>query len=178
MKKMRNTKSILLLTLVVIIALGSVGGTLAYLITTDGPIENLFNPSHVTSSVYEPDWEDGMTVKSNVQIQNTGNIDANIRAAIVVTWKVGNDTDGYKTLPEKPVLNTDYTLNIGANWSLNGDYYYYNATVAPDGYTTNLIDKCETIKKYDDGRVLCVEVIGSAIQQQPTGGTTWAIPTK
>lgn len=174
MKKMIQKKSILLLTLVGVVLLGSVGGTLAYLTDKAGPLANIFNPSEVTSSVHEPGWTDGGIVKQNVQIQNTGDIDANIRAAIVVTWKLGNNT-----LPEVPVVGTDYSLEIGSSWNYNSTdgFYYYTETVSPGGYTKDLIVKCETLAKYDDDRVLCVEVIGSAIQQQPTGGTTWAVPT-
>lgn len=173
MKKIR-IKPVLLLILAAMILTSGIGGTMAYIVTSDGPVENVFGPAYVTSEVYEPTWEDGMLTKENVKIQNTGNIDANIRAAIIVTWK---DADG-NTMPQKPVEGTDYTLEIGDNWTLNGSYYYYNATVAPNGYTTDLIVKCESKDvNYGDGRVLCVEVIGSAIQQQPTGGTTWAVPT-
>ena len=174
MKKIR-IKPVLLLILAAMIMTSGIGGTMAYIVTSEGPVENVFAPAYVTSEVIEPNWDDGDMVKENVKIQNTGNIDANIRAAIIVTWK---DADG-NTRPQLPVRGTDYTLTIGDDWAQSGGYYYYNATVAPNGTTTDLIVECESKDvDYGDGRVLCVEVIGSAIQQQPIGGTTWAVPSK
>lgn len=174
MKSMHRIKPVLLLALAAILLTCGVGGTMAYLVTADDPVENVFQPAQVTSEVIEPNWVNGeSTEKKDVTIKNTGNVEANIRAAIVVTWQ---DASG-KTMATVPVKGVDYTLDIGSNWTLNNDYYYYNATVSPGAATTALITSCEYIGQYTDGRRLCVEVIGSAIQAQPTGGTQWQIPT-
>ena len=143
-----------------------VGSTLAYLATQTGQVQNTFEPAYVTSKVNETF---NNLVKSNVTITNTGNVSAYIRAAIVVTWK---DAAG-NTMPQVPGKG-DYTLNIGPDWTRGRDdgYYYYNAVVAADASTTNLIVECEPTKPYDDGRKLCVEVIGSAIQAEGMGATS------
>ena len=171
MKKMKKTKRILLLALVVAILACGVGGTIAYLITNTGSVVNTFQPAHVTSSVNEPEWRDGNTTKSNVTITNNGNVSAYIRAAIVITWK-----DAYgKTMPAQPVAVTDYTLSINAaDWTQEEDgYYYYKEAVAAGGTTSNLINSCSPIyTNYTDGRQLCVEVIGSAIQAEGMGATS------
>lgn len=169
MKKMKKTKRILLLALVVAILACGVGGTIAYLITNTGSVVNTFQPAYVTSSVNEPEWRDGNTTKSNVTITNTGNVSAYIRAAIVITWK-----DKYgNTMPEVPGSG-DYSLTIGSDWTLGSDgYYYYNSVVAAKGTTKNLINSCSPIyTNYTDGRKLCVEVIGSAIQAEGMGATS------
>lgn len=169
--KLNRKKGILLLTAAVLILVCGVGGTLAYLITQTAPVTNTFTPAYVTSQVNEPDWEDGDTVKSNVSITNTGNVSAYIRAAIVITWK---DKDG-NTMPTVPVQGQgqDYTLDINANdWSQSGGYYYYNGIVAAGGSTANLINSCVSNGTYTDGRKLCVEVIGSAIQAEGMGATS------
>lgn len=167
--KLNRKKGILLLTAAVLILVCGVGGTLAYLITQTAPVTNTFTPAYVTSQVNEPDWEDGDTVKSNVSITNTGNVSAYIRAAIVITWKDAQEN----TMPTVPVLGTDYTLNINTtDWSQSGGYYYYKDKVAAGGSTTNLIIKCESKGTYTDGRSLCVEVIGSAIQAEGMGATS------
>lgn len=169
MKKMKKTKRILLLALVVAILACGVGGTIAYLITNTGSVVNTFQPAHVTSEVIEPNWIDGNTVKQNVTIKNTGNVSAYIRAAIVITWK---DKDG-NTMPAQPVAGTDYTLSINTtDWTKGQDgYYYYTEPVAANGTTSNLIVSCTEnyTDKYNDGRKLCVEVIGSAIQSEGMG---------
>lgn len=62
----------LLLTLV-LLALALTGATLAYLITHTDPVPNRFTPAHVSCNVTE-DF-DG-TTKKNVNVTNTGDIDA------------------------------------------------------------------------------------------------------
>lgn len=167
--KLNRKKGILLLTAAVLILVCGVGGTLAYLITQTAPVTNTFTPAYVTSQVIEPDWTNGNTEKKNVTIKNAGNVSAYIRAAIVITWK---DADG-NTMPTVPALGTDYTLNINTtDWSQSGGYYYYKDKVAAGGSTTNLIIKCESKGTYTDGRSLCVEVIGSAIQAEGMGATS------
>ena len=162
---MRNMKkkSFLALALTVLLLAVAVSGTVAYLVTNSEPVENTFTYGRVSSEVVEPGWTDGSTTKSNVTIHNTGNVDAYIRAAIVVTWK---DSNGH-TMPIQPEEGTDYTLELGSSWTKHGDYYYYNGKVAPDGSTGDLIVSCRPTKQYEDGRKLCVEVIGSAIQAEP-----------
>lgn len=166
--KLNRKKGILLLAAAMLILVCGVGSTLAYLATQTGQVQNTFEPAYVRSEVQETIANN---VKSDVTIKNTGNVSAYIRAAIVVTWK---DAAGNTTLPEKPVLDTDYTMIIGPDWTRGRDdgYYYYNAVVAANGSTTNLIVECEPTKPYDDGRKLCVEVIGSAIQSEGMGATS------
>ena len=162
MKNMKK-KTILMLATMVLLLTVTVGSTIAYLVTSSGPVENTFKPAHVTSEVMEPGWSNGNTEKNSVTIKNTGNTSAYIRAAIVITWK---DEDGY-TKPEIPVAGKDYTIIINTtDWKLSDGFYYYQAAVAPGATTTNLIVKCESKGNYTDGRALCVEVIGSAIQSE------------
>ena len=167
--KLNRKKGILLLAAAMLILVCGVGGTLAYLATQTGQVQNTFEPAYVTSKVNETFKNN---VKSKVTITNTGNVSAYIRAAIVVTWK---DAAGNTTLPEKPELDTDYTMQLNkTDWTEVGGYYYYNKSVAADASTTNLIVRCEPNKSYPDGRKLCVEVIGSAIQAEPANAVTEA----
>ena len=173
--KNNRKKMILLLTMAALILVSGVGGTVAYLIDQAGEVENTFTPAYVSSAVIEPEEttdakEKDVVIsdnnKSGVQIKNTGNIKAYIRAAIVITWQ---DAQG-NTLAVKPGAN-DYTLTIGADWTKAGDYYYYNSDVAPGQLTTKLIDSCTqvtNIGKYN----LCVEVLGSAIQAEGMDATS------
>ena len=163
--KLNRKKGILLLAAAMLILVCGVGGTLAYLATQTGQVQNTFEPAYVTSEVNET--FDNL-VKSNVTIKNTGNVSAYIRAAIVVTWK---DAAGNTTLPEKPELGTDYTLTINESaWNKGDDgYYYCKQPVASNTESAVLITECKPTKPYDDGRKLCVEVIGSAIQSEGMG---------
>ena len=167
--KLNRKKGILLLAAAMLILVCGVGSTLAYLATQTGQVQNTFEPAYVRSEVQETIANN---VKSDVTIKNTGNVSAYIRAAIVVTWK---DAAGKTTLPEKPVLDTDYTMQLNeTDWTKVGDYYYYDKSVAANDSTTKLIDTCEPNKSYPDGRKLCVEVIGYAIQAEPANAVTEA----
>ena len=163
--KHNRKKVVLLLAAAMLILVCGVGGTLAYLVTQAGPVENEFTPGKVTSAVNE---DFNGTTKKDVTIKNTGNVSAYIRAAIVVTWK---DAQG-NTLPEAPGAD-DYAIGINtSDWTQNGGYYYYNAAVPAGGSTANLINSCTQAKTYEDGRKLCVEIIGSAIQSEGMGATS------
>ena len=60
----------------------AIGGTLAWLSTKDAPIQNKFLPTKVTCEVMET-FNGSTGVKSNVNVKNTGTIDAFIRVKLV-----------------------------------------------------------------------------------------------
>lgn len=167
MKNMKK-KTILMLATMVLLLTVTVGSTIAYLVTSSGPVENKFAPSRVASEVVET-FTPGTATKQDVKIKNAGDTSAYIRAAIVITWK---DKDG-NTMPVPPEVGKDYTISLNtSDWAKIGDYYYYKEAIAPDASTTNLINSCVSTDKYTDGRALCVEVIGSAIQSEGMGVTS------
>lgn len=103
---------------------------------------------------------DGKT-KTQVKIQNTGNIDAYIRARVVVTWK---DASG-NVYGKAPVKGEDYTISYNTSTWFDGPggYKYYQNRVSPQGYTDVLISSCTALKKLV-GYELSVEIIAEAIQ--------------
>ena len=131
----------------------AIGGTLAWLSTKDAPIQNKFLPTKVTCEVTEK--FDGSTgVKSNVNVKNTGTIDAFIRVKLVT----------YRTNDHGPAFT------LGANWVKYGDYYYYTKPVAPNQKPeTNLTDSMTLIGSYldTDGGKQAVDVMAEAIQSVP-----------
>lgn len=168
----RSGKTITLLVSLLLIIGVIVGGTIAFLMDTDGPLNNLFNPSQVTTKVEET--LDG-TTKKDVYIENTGDTDAWIRAAVVVTWQ---DENG-NVYGQAPVEGTNYDITWGTGWKTGDDgFYYWTSPVkAESGVTGDLI---ETISSKGnpptDGYYLTVEVIGSGIQNKPAKvfDTEWA----
>lgn len=149
--------------LVLLLAI-SVGGTAAFLVAKDDPIANVFNPSKVSCRVNEDGFDGG--TKSNVTIENTGDTEAYIRAAIVVTWK---DTAG-NVYAGKPVAGMDYSITLNTeDWVHGSDgFYYYKRPVAKDAGTTVLIRNCAPVQENTpDGYGLNVEILGSAIQSVP-----------
>lgn len=171
-KSRRTRKSAALLVSLLLLLTVTIGGTIAFLTDSDGPLHNLFNPSQVTTAVEET--LDGNT-KKNVYIKNTGDTDAWIRAAVVVTWQ---DKDG-NVYGQKPVADTNYDIIWGADWKTGKDGFYYwtSPVTAKTGMTGNLIESVSP--KGDapaDGYYLTVEIIGSGIQSKPANvfNTEWA----
>lgn len=172
---MRNTnksgfrwkRSGILLAAVIVLLAGAVGGTWAFLVAQSESVQNNFTYAHVRCTIDEK-FENG--VKSNVKIQNTGDIPAYIRARIVVTWKDANGK-----VSAVPVKNTDYTIAFNeTDWTQQGDYWYCKTAVDAGGETPVLIIKCEkkgnAPKDYD----LSVEILADAIQSEPASAVTEA----
>ena len=126
-----------------------------------------FVPVHVSANV-----------NGDYTVQNTGNIDAYIRAKVVLNRvdEAGNiEADG--AVP---------TLNVPADWTKVGDYLYYNGTVAsngkvaPEGSTTAPFDPAEVAEGVQ------ITVIAEAIQAEggaaadawgvTWNGTAWTTP--
>lgn len=173
---MRNTnksgfrwkRSGILLAAVIVLLAGAVGGTWAFLVAQSEPVQNNFTYAHVSCTVEET--FDG-TTKSNVRIQNTGDIPAYIRARIVVTWK---DTSG-NVSAAVPVKDTDYTITFnGEKWTQQGDYWYCKTAVNPNGFTPELITKCEKTGNAPKDYDLSVEILADAIQSEPASAVTEA----
>lgn len=161
-RKSRSKKPAVLLVSMILLVSVAVGGTLAWLTTNTGAVTNTFTPAEVSSYVQE-NFNNG--VKKNVKIQNTGNIDAYIRAEIIVTWK---DAEG-NVYGKLPVKDVDYEMEMGlTDWTQKDGYYYYNKAVAPGGTTSVLIQECKVVAgKAPDGYDLSVEIIADAIQSKP-----------
>lgn len=161
-----------------LLALGcTVGGTLAYIFTNTSPVENIFQPTEVTTTVEEK-FENG--VKSNVKIQNTGSTDAWLRAAVVVTWQ----NAAGEVYGKAPVQGTDYSITYNVSeqvtsgkWVKGADgFYYWPSPVAPEDLTGVLITSCTYKANAPEGYTLAVEILGSGIQSKPAGAfnDSWA----
>lgn len=171
-KPRRGTKRLtaLLLSGLLLVTL-IVGGTVAYLVTQVTPVTNTFTPSQVTCAVTE-DF-DG-TVKSNVNVTNTGDTEAYIRVKLV-TYRVndnGEHIGGTATVPQ---------FTPGTNWVKHSDgYYYYTLPVKPNEQpTAALIESIELTGPYNDadGGKQVIEVMAEAIQSGPEKavGESWGV---
>ncbi len=169
--KKRMSRLFILLASLVLLVNVSIFNTIAFLSTGTGKVENTFRPASVPNEV-EENIENG--VKTNVKIKNTGDTDAYIRAAVIITWADG-DGNISGTLP---VAEKDYSITWGDNgWEKRTDpdtnmtYYYYTAgPVAPGGVTPVLISECKLADgaAVPDGYMLSVEIMGQSIQADGT----------
>ncbi len=145
---------------VVLILTLAVGGTIAFLSTKTDPVVNTFNPSQVTCSVVE-DF-DGKT-KTNVNVENTGDIPAFIRVKLVAyrTNDAGQHIGGVSEVP---------AFTLGKDWAKCGDYYYYTYPVAPGATPADsLAEVIKLTENYTDvdGGHQSIDVIAEAIQAGP-----------
>ena len=165
----RGRATAMLLATVMLFAL-AVGGTIAWLIDKDSPLVNTFDPSKVTCEVQEK--FDGK-VKSDVNVKNTGDIDAFIRVKLVTyrTNDAGQHIGGTAALPQ---------FTLGANWVEYNGYYYYTLPVAPgEKPATKLTDSMTLTESYDDadGGHQSIDVMAEAIQSVPAEavGQAWGV---
>lgn len=139
-----------------------VGGTLAYIAVSTNQVTNQFEAAYVSCRV---------NVKNDgkIDITNTGNVDAYIRATFIANWM---DESG-NVYGQSPVQGTQkgdndyYITPQGTDWSYNADtgYYYYVKRIAPNGTTPNLVaDVYVAPGKAPNGYKLSVEVVAEAIQ--------------
>lgn len=161
-KSTTSRKAIVLVIVVVLLLSATVAGTLMYLVSKTASVTNTFDPAHVSCEVKE-DFD--KTVKKNVNVENTSDIDAYLRVKLV-TYRVNADGEqigGTASIP-------DFTPGDG--WFKNDGFYYYNKPVAPDEKpVADLIGSdgitLQEYKDADGGRQV-VEVIAEAIQSVPT----------
>lgn len=155
-----SKKKIIGLCIAGVLAVGSIGGSLAWFTSSDS-VTNPFstastdNPSDPNSGIkihedFNKEDADntlpGDTVTKQVNVSNKATYDQLIRVKIKKVWK---DAKG----EEKPDLDTkNINLNFENNltdsnkpeegkWIEGSDgYYYYNGIVNPDGQTANLLE--------------------------------------
>ena len=130
-----SKKLIITLALVILVACVATGTTLAYLFADAPRLDNKFEPVSVTCEVVES--FDGK-LKSDVSIRNTGDVDAYIRATLVVTWTAADGT----VHSSAPAESVDYSITYGsAKWVKGSDGFYWSRTAysAQSGYYMGLL---------------------------------------
>lgn len=149
----------------------AIGGTLAWLSTKDAPIQNKFLPTKVTCEVMET-FNGSTGVKSNVNVKNTGTINAFIRVKLVTyrTNDQGQHIGGTASLPN---------FTLGKGWVKYGDYYYYTLPVAPKEKPEADLISSITLESYTDvdGGHQAIDVMAEAIQSEPARavGQAWGV---
>ncbi len=169
--RIRMNKLAILFIAVVMLIGAVVGSTVAFLVTETAPVENKFSYAKLSTEITE-DFN-GAT-KSNVQIKNTGDTAAYIRATYVVTWR---DMSG-NVVPSVPD-GYSYKLkeNPDGTWKKIGDYFYYPTPVEPtepNNSTLGSLLDCEVTYPTDHKYQLHVEILASAIQSTPANAVTEA----
>ena len=161
-RRLRWSKQFTVLACVAVLLMGFVGSSLAWLMDSTPKVKNEFIPGDVTPEVTE--GFDG-NVKSDVKIQNTGNVDAYIRAKLVFTWQ----NKAGEVLGVAPTSG-DYTITWEKKgWKEgSGGYYYYTSKVGSGESTGVLATGIKQITPNPaKGYTLHVEVLAESIQAEP-----------
>ena len=147
----------------------TIGGTVAWLVSSTSPVENTFIPGRVETEVTES--FDGAK-KTAVNAVNKGNIDAYIRIKLV-TYRVneqGQQIGGTAKIP---------AFTLGEGWIAKDGYYYYTSPVAPGESPAHNLAESITLTSYNDadGGKQVIEVMAEAIQSLPasTVADTWHV---
>lgn len=152
---MNKKKTLLATILVAILLTASIGGTLAWLEDRSGPVVNQFTPSQVDT---ELDEEKDGTQKTRIAVFNkVDSIPVYVRVMLVGNWY---DEDGKVVEAWNGVV--DYNT---ANWTKNGEYYYYNSVLQPGDKTPNLL-KSPIKATANNGYQLKIMVVHQAIQAE------------
>lgn len=159
MKKL-NMKSLVLLVCVALLLTCAVGSTVAYLAESTDPLTNTFIPGKVTTTIVE---KFGGNTKSSIVIENTGNVPAYVRVAIVANW-AQKDADGNEVIV-RPATANEISFTLGTDWLKIGDYYYYTKPVPAGQKTSNLLGT--SIESKDESPYLVITVLQQSIQAEP-----------
>lgn len=173
MKNVKNKRSSkIILALVIAVSVAAVGTTLAFMFRK-AAAKNSFVPASVTCKVYErfeggtyTEGEHDGTRKTDIKVENTGNIEAYIRLRLVSYWR---DADGNTV--GVPSVMPNVSLYDNSGWMRGSDdTYYYTLPVKPEELTPVL---CRTIMLETsadaDGNTVyqTLEVFAEAIQSSP-----------
>ena len=156
-----------------LVVCAGVGGTLAYLVSDPATVTNTFTPAHVSCAIDETLEDD---VKSDVKVQNTGDVDAYIRAMVIVNWADANGN----VLAKKPDEGVDYSITwkTETNWKEIDGAYYYKGEVASGENTAVLFTGCKQLRdapEDPDTYTLQVTILADAIQADGTIGNDTAV---
>ena len=169
--RIRMNKLAILFIAVVMLIGAVVGSTVAFLVTQTEPVENKFSYAKLSTEITEN--FDG-TTKKDVQVTNTGDTAAYIRATYVVTWR---DMSG-NVVPFVPDgYSYKLTENPDGKWKKIGDYFYYPTPVEPtepNNSTLGSLLTCTVTHPDNPEYVLNVEILASAIQSTPANAVTEA----
>ena len=158
----RLNRTAVLIMAVLLLLGAAVSSTVAFLIDKTAPVKNDFEYAKVSCKVTESFTNNK---KDNVQVKNTGTIDAYIRATYVVNWL---DRDGNIAASDPEDYSYSLTKNPDSKWIEKDGYFYYTSPVAPGASTQGSLLTCTVVTSPESPEyTLSVEILAEAIQSTP-----------
>lgn len=152
-----------------------VTGTLAYFTRVSEPVHNVITTGDVDIALIEKALNDkgeevpfenvegvmpGQSVSKRVRVENTGSGDAWVRIYVKPAITLKDKTPG-----DPSVLSIDFDT---ANWTQQGDYWYYNHVLKAGATTPNLFENVtftgEDMGNVYQGSTVTVTVRAEAVQ--------------
>lgn len=161
MKKRKLKKNVV--TLLLLITSAFFASTSIAFLMNNSSLTNTFEIGTIQAEITETFQNN---VKSNVRVKNTGNSIAYVRCKILTYYEMGNGKD---TLISNriPIVDVDYSLDLGKDWLYINDIYYYKYPVKPNEETSALINSCHEIRNSDKDD-LVVDIYAQVIQAEPS----------
>ena len=155
-------RSIIIISIVALLALLVVGGTMAWFTSNPEEVENTFKAGTVKIEVNEHgfqdiiDWNPGDTTTKEVSVKSKGSKKTYVRVQLTPVWEGNLSIDNV-------VLNWDEE-----NWVYSDGWFYYKKILAGGAETEKLLNSVtlkgfETGDKYQ-GKTLTVTVKAEAVQ--------------
>lgn len=168
--KKRKKKKLLSVLLIVLLLTATVGGTVAYIVTSTSEKENVFIPGNVDTDITE---EFTGSQKKSIAVRNNGNVPVYVRVMIVANWC---DENGAIVAPWEGEIK----LNSAAWVEGNDNYYYCKIPVAAGTSTANLLADTYLYSSSEvpvAGAHLEMTVIHQSIQAEPASviQTEWGV---
>lgn len=159
---------LLALSLVLVLGL-SVGGTLAYLVTSTGDVTNTFTPGELLTPPTEDPFDGDEKTDVVVTNSNDSAVAAYVRATWTINWVVGKGETAQIVAPAKA---SDYNIVVAnSGWSQGSDgFYYWHEPVEPGEETGALIERLTANNGAApdvDGVHLQATIITQTIQADP-----------
>lgn len=155
---MKNRKLLLTIIAVALLAVVTIGVTIATLADNTLKLTNTFEPGSVTTEIDEPDGGEG-TVKE-CRIKNTGKLDCLVRARVTISPVEAADVIG---------LTGQGTGWDWSSWN-NGDGYVYYTGVLPaesgEKSYTNYLFKGIELKGNADWKKLGIDTFDIAVYEE------------
>ena len=192
---MKN-KRLLRISAILLVAAVLTTAVNAFMINRSQTFYNKFVPASVKCEIEEQFSDSTVTsTKSSIQVKNTGNTDAYIRVRLVFHWEdskgnvVGKNMDLSESIKDFSSEGFDSYFK-SEDWVIDGDNYtyYYKEPVAPEGFTSELLNKDITMGPYvhtvqiDSKTTVTyyyypvIEVLAEAVQSNPAEAVTEAWP--
>ena len=146
--------------LLIVLAVGGVCGTLAFLIDTTDSVVNTFLPAEVDGDIIE---EFDGEKKSDITVKNTGTVPAYVRVRLLSYWY---DATNDQIIAQNSWFS-DKNLDLGEGWFKAGEYYYYSLPIDTDALTNELFTEAIILDVDSNGNRQVLEVLAEAIQSKP-----------